>query len=210
MENELNQDQKDALREIVSIGAGNAATALSQMLNKKINIEVPKVNFSTIEKAVELFGDAEALVIAIYLQLLGDATGVILFPFFKKDACKLVGLLLGRVKQTNVLSDMEQSALKETMTIISGAYLSAMAKLLKMKFLVSSPALAEDMAGAIIDNILIETSKEADHVILVETEFTVVDEKILANFFFIPDMLSLGKILNAMGVGTNAEGKSSN
>lgn len=204
MENRLNREQKDALREIVNIGAGNAATALSQMLNKKININVPKVNLCTIEKAVELFGDAETLVTAIYLQLLGDATGVILFPFCKEDARTLAGLLLGRAKQTNVLSEMEQSALKETMTIISGAYLGAMAKLLKMRFLISSPALAEDMAGAIIDNILIETSKEADYVILVETEFIVVDEKILAYFFFIPDMLSLEKILNVMGVNTNA------
>lgn len=204
MENRLNQEQKDALREIVNIGAGNAATALSQMLKRKVSINVPEVNLCTLKKANEIFGGAEAFITAIYLQLLGDATGVILFPFHKNIACKLAGLLLGQVKKNNVLNDMERSALKETMTIISGAYLSALAKLLKMKLLVSLPALAEDMAGAIIDKILIETSKEADYVLLIETEFIVVDEKILAYFFFIPDMLSFGKILEAMGVNKNA------
>lgn len=197
----LTQEQRDALKEIVTVGAGNAATALSQMLKKRINIEVPTVTLTTIDKASDVFGDAESLVITIYLQLLGDAQGVIMFTFNKDEAIRLSDLLLGRPQgKTKILTEMAESSLKETATILSGAYLSAMAKLLKMRFIISSPGLAQDMAGAIVDNILIETSKEADHAIVVNTELKIIDEKVMAYFFFVPDTPSLKKIMDVTGV----------
>ena len=203
MNSYLTDEQKDAMKEIVSIGAGNAATALSQMLSKRVTIKVPNVNLVTLESAAEVFGSAETLVIAIYLQLLGDASGVILLSFNKDEAARIIGILLGKKpdQKSNILSEMAQSALKETATILSGAYLGAMGKLLKMRFLVSSPALAQDMAGAILNNILIEVAKEADHAIIAASELNIVDEKIMSYFFFVPDIKSLKQILKKIGMG---------
>ncbi len=203
MDNKLTQEQRDALREIVTIGAGNAATALSQMLKKKVDIKVPDVSLTSIDKAPEVFGGAETLVTAIYLQLLGDVSGIILFSFQQDEANRLSDALLGLpLGKTKMLNDMARSALKETTTILSGAYLSAIGKLLKMRLLVSSPGFAQDMAGAIVDNILVETSKEADSALVMDTELNIVDEKIVAYFFFIPDVGSLRKILKVVGVNS--------
>ncbi|MFA4889704.1 MAG: chemotaxis protein CheC [Candidatus Omnitrophota bacterium] len=205
MELKLTQLQTDALKEMVSIGAGNAATALSQLVKKKTTIKVPNATLCPIDKAPEVFGGAEVLVAAIYLRLLGDASGVILFSFEKNEAGRLADLLLAKAPgTTKILNEMDQSALKETATILSGAYLSAIAKFLKMRLLVSSPAFAEDMAGAIVDNILIETSKEADYFFIIDTDLEIVEEKVKAYFFFIPDAESLKKIMLAMGVNSGA------
>ena len=200
MENQLSDEKTDALKEIVSIGAGNAATALSQMLRQKVNIIVPSVVFSSIDKAQNIFGPPETLVVTIYLQLLGDASGVILLSFKIKDALRLADMLTGREPgQSKILGEMGESALKESATILTGAYLAALAKLLKMRLLISSPAMAQDMAGAIVDNILIETSKEADYTLVIDTELEIISEKVTAYFFFIPDKQSLDKILMAIG-----------
>ncbi|MBU1922594.1 chemotaxis protein CheC [Patescibacteria group bacterium] len=202
MQNKLKQEQIDALKEIVSIGAGNAATALSQMLKRKTNILVPKVTLAPIDKVALVFGGAELLVTAVYLQVLGDVSGVILFSFHKDDATRFADLLLGQsLGKTKVLNEIARSALKEASTILTGAYLSALAKLLNMRLLISSPALAQDMAGAIVNNILAETSKEGDYSIVIDSEFEIVDQKVMAYFFFIPDKESLDKILKAMNVG---------
>jgi len=201
MDTNLTQEQMDAIREMVSIGAGNAATALSQLGKEKINITVPRVSLIAIDKSAEVFGGAETLVTAVYLELLGDARGVILLSLPKDEANRLADLLLGQVPGKNkILNEMAQSALKEATTILSGAYLSAISKILKMRLLISAPALAQDMAGAIVDNILIEISKEADYAIILDTELEIVDKKLLAHFFFVPDKESLEKILKAMGV----------
>lgn len=201
MTNQLTPEQTDALKEIVTIGAGNAATALSQMIKKKVIIDVPKVNLISIEESADVFGGAETLVTTVYLQLLGDISGVILFSFKKDEANHLADMLQGfDIGKTRVLNTMAQSALKETTTILSGAYLNAMSKLLNMRLLVSSPGFAQDMAGAVVDAILAETSKEADYAIIMDTELSITSEKIMAYFFFIPDMESLDKIMEAMGV----------
>jgi chemotaxis protein CheC len=203
MDAKLTQLQIDALKEIVTIGAGNAATALSQMLKKKINITVPRADILPLDKAADIFGGAEVLVAAVYLELLGDAQGVILFAFDKNQANRLADLLLSKPLGTSkILDELGQSALKETATILSGAYLNALSKLLKMRLLISSPAFAEDMAGAIIDNILIETSKEADYFFVIDTELEVVAEKVKTYFFFVPDSGSLQKILHAIGMNS--------
>ncbi len=193
--------QSDALREAETIGAGNAATALSQLVGRGIGVEVPKVEVLSLEKASVVLGKPEELVTVVFLQLLGDASGVLLCAFKKDDANRLADILQKKKEgTTKILNEMGQSAVKEAATILCGAYLSAMSKLLNMKFLMSTPALAQDMAGAIIDAVLAETSRSGEHAIVVNTELSIVSERLLAYFMFIPEVESLDRIFKALGV----------
>lgn len=203
MDEKLTQLQMDALKEVVSIGAGNAATALSQMVKRRVDIRVPRADMLPLDKVADVFGGAEVLVAAVYLELLGDATGVILFTLDNEEARRLADLLLNKpFGTTKILDELGQSALKETATILSGAYLGAISKLLGMRLLISSPAFAEDMAGAIIDNVLIETSKEADHFFVIDTELEIVGQRAKTFFLFVPDVASLREILHAIGMNS--------
>lgn len=80
--------QLDALREVASIGAGHAATALSQLTKRKIMISVPQITVTPIEEVLKLMGDADAPVAAVLMHMLGDLTGrtLLMFPGARCEA----------------------------------------------------------------------------------------------------------------------------
>ncbi len=199
----LSEKELDALKEIGNIGAGNAATALYQILGMKIDMTVPRAAIIPLQEVPEVLGGPDVLVIGVYLRVLGDASGSILFVMPKDSAFYLVDLLMGKPPgDTQVLGEMEESALKEIGNIISGAYLNALSQFTNISFIPSVPALAFDMAGAILDVILAELGQLGDYALLVETQFLGGGNggSITGHYFLIPDPSSLGTILEAIGV----------
>ncbi|MDD2619642.1 MAG: chemotaxis protein CheC [Syntrophomonadaceae bacterium] len=200
---ELSGLELDALREIGNIGAGNAATALAQMLGAKIDMSVPKVSILPFSEVPDLIGSADLHVVGIYLNASGSAPANILFILPIAKACFLVDMLmgmpLGETKADN-FSDMQLSALMELGNIISATYLNALAMFTNLDFRPSVPALGIDMAGAILDAVLAVFGTVADHVLVLETEFTKDDEDIVGHFFLLPEPGSLDTILSSLGV----------
>ena len=109
---ELNSMQIDVLREIGNIGAGNAATALSKMISKRIDMDVPKINILEFKNVAELVGGPETEVIGIYFKVNGDITGSIMVIIDKKSAKKLTNLLMDRNNEEDDLDEMDLSALR--------------------------------------------------------------------------------------------------
>ena len=85
----------DVLTEIGNIGAGNATTALSQLINARIDMRVPKVELLTFAELAEVIGGAETLVAGILLSLEGDIQGSMLFILESNAARLLVQQLMG-------------------------------------------------------------------------------------------------------------------
>jgi len=198
---DLNNLQLDVLREIGNIGAGNAATALAKMLNKKVDMEVPKVKILEFKEVTEILGEPETPVIGILLRVTGDLTGDIMFILAYKAARVLVNILLGNPSDDDSeFSEMDLSALKEIGNILSGSYLSALSTLTNMKILPSIPDMAIDMAGAILSVPAIQFGKIGDTVLYIETEFTEGSTKVVGDFFLIPDLSSYEILLKALGV----------
>ncbi|MDR3563780.1 MAG: chemotaxis protein CheC [Negativicutes bacterium] len=197
----LSPMQLDALKEIGNVGAGNAATALSQIINRKIDMSVPQVSILPLGDVPDVVGGPEVMVAGVYLRVFGPAPGSILFLLPRDSAFYLVDTLMGRnEKTTNTLDDMDESALLEIGNILAGAYLNALSYFTKFTLLPSIPALAMDMAGAILSIILIQLGQMGDHALVIETEFTTENEGVKGHFFLIPDPGSLGTILQAIGV----------
>src|SRR3989441_876424 len=116
--------QIDALREVANIGAGHAATALSQLTNRRIMISVPQINIARLEEVPDLLGDPQEVVAAVLMHMLGDLTGRTLLLFPEGVARKLCDMLLRRPSGTTTVFDvLEQSCLKEAGNILSGAYM---------------------------------------------------------------------------------------
>lgn len=193
---ELSAQQIDMLAEISNIGAGHAATALSQLLNKKILLQVPSVKVIPIAEVPEVVGGPERLVVGLFFRIFGNAKGNILILFPKESALSLIAELLSREPSgSNILQEMESSALKEVGNILASAYLNALSQMLKMVLIPSVPGLAYDMAGAVLDYILIELSQEGETALLIETEF-ISESRIKGHFFLLPDPESLRLILS--------------
>lgn len=193
--------QLDALKEIGNVGAGNAATALSQIINRKIDMSVPQVAILPLGEVPEVVGGPDVMVAGVFLRVYGPAPGSILFLLPRDSAFYLVDTLMGRIeKTTEHLDEMDESALLEIGNILAGAYLNALSYFTKFTLLPSIPALAMDMAGAILSVILIQLGQMGDHALVIETEFTTENDGVKGHFFLIPDPGSLGTILQAIGV----------
>lgn len=197
----LSPMQLDALREIGNIGAGNAATALSQIINRKIDMSVPRLNILPLSEVPDVVGGADTMVAGVYLRVFGPAPSSILFLLPRDSAFTLVDMAMGRERgTTQVLNAMDESALMEIGNILAGSFLNALSYFTKMTMLPSLPALAMDMAGAILSVILIQLGQVGDYALVIETEFATEDDGVRGHFFLIPDPGSLGVILGTLGV----------
>ncbi len=196
----MSQEYFDILREIGNIGAGNATTALAQMLQCKVDMSVPNVALLEFKEVGEAMGGEEQIMAGIYLEVEGDITGSIMFLLEKQAARFLVSKLMGMELEGEEFTEMEFSALKEVGNIITGAYLNSLSALTNLVIFPSIPDVTVDMAGAIMSVPAIQFGKMGDKMLLIQNKF-FDDESIDGYFILIPDMESYGKILSALGMG---------
>jgi chemotaxis protein CheC len=198
---DLNSIQRDVLKEIGNIGAGHAATALAQLLMERIDMTVPEVSIVPLEKLHEVVGGAEELVVGIFMKVYGDIPSNLLFFFHHLEAELLVNKVLG-LEKSNLedYDDLEQSVLREISNIMTGAYLNALSVMTDRTLLPSVPAYACDMAGALLDAVLMENGVVDDYALLIETCFSMPNRVINGHFFLIPQPSALDAILTALGV----------
>lgn len=197
---QVNDMYFDVLKEIGNIGAGNATTAISNLLNMKVNMDVPKVEFLTFQELPTAISAEEETVVGIYLELESDIGGSMMFLLKMESAYYLVNRLMGRPDDyQEEFNEMDLSAIKEIGNIISGSYLSALSGMTKMVITSSVPYLAIDMAAAILSIPAIQFGQYGDNALLIQTEFGD-DVKIQGFFILMPDVESYDKILTSLGI----------
>lgn len=197
--NNMEDQYFDVLKEIGNIGAGNATTALSQMLGVKVDMKVPQVKLMEFKEVGTTMGGEEQIVAGIYLVVEGDITGSIMFMQKQESAKAMVSRLMGVSDSTEGFSEMEMSALKELGNIIAGAYLNSLSTLTNLTILPSVPALCIDMAGAILDVPAIEFGTIGDKLLLIQTDFVDDEDDLSGYFILVPDEDSYEKILKSLG-----------
>lgn len=197
----------DVLKEIGNIGAAHAATALSDLLGKKIEMHVPKVKMVSFNEMMELVGGSETVVVGIFLRIEGDAEGSMFFILPIEQANRFIQRLLHDNEfdfRHNPVSELGLSAMQEMGNILSGSYLSALSDFTGLKIYPTVPGLSVDMFGAIISIGLIELSQVSDTVIVINTTIYEADlenrEEVKGHFFLLPDPISFDSIFKALGV----------
>lgn len=201
--NNLDSVQRDVLKEIGNIGAGNATTALAKMLDSKVDMKVPKVQLVDLAEITSIIGDEETVMAGILLLLEGDINGMMMFILDIPSARSLVDGIMhvssNEHNEDELFNNMEVSALNEVGNIITGAYLSALSDLTKLSIVSSVPSLQIDMAGAILSIPAIEFSKIGDKVLFIETQFDN-ETSINGYFILIPELESYDIILHSLGL----------
>ena len=194
--------QIDALREVANIGAGHAATALSQMVGETIMITVPTINIARLEEVPVQMADPDEPVAAVLMHMMGDLTGRTLLVFPKRTAVRLASRLLKKTQSEQALSEMGESAIKEAGNILSSAYMNALSDFMGMLLLPSPPSLAVDMSEAVLTSTYLQFGTDRDYVVCVESEFVIDDESepLRGFFLLLPDAASLTAILKAVRV----------
>ena len=199
---DLKENQLDVLMEISNVGVGHAATAFSQLLGTRVDIKVPDVAVTDISDVPDKLGGADKPVVLMFLKMLGDAEGDLVIIFPKESAEKMVAMLLRQdVSETDIFTEMAQSALREVGNILASAYLSALGSMLNLSLIPSTPSVTYDMLGAAIDAVLVDIGRSEDKALMVETELFIQDEELKGSFFLMPDPASLDVLLSILRQG---------
>ncbi|WP_027414625.1 chemotaxis protein CheC [Aneurinibacillus terranovensis] len=193
--------QFDVLREVGNIGAGNAATALSKLIQKEIDMKVPQVKIIPFDEIADFVGGAETVVVSVLLRVFGDIPAHMFFIISVESAKNLIKQLMGiDTGEAEEFDEMELSALNEIGNILAGSYLSSLADFTKLNMQPSVPAVAIDMAGAILSYGLMEIGYQGDYALTIDTAFFEGNDEVEGHFFLIPEPDSLKQLFIALGV----------
>ena len=189
----------DVLGEIGNIGSGNATTALAQMLNRKIDMSVPRIALLEFSRVTDLVGAEEDIMMGILFGIEGDISGMMMCLLKPESAHNLINALMGTQNHGDEFDEMELSVINEVGNIISGAYLNSVATLTNMKIISTVPSTTIDMAGALLSVPAIEFGKIGDKVLMIETRMGE-GEAVSIYFLLIPTLESYNKILTALHI----------
>lgn len=197
---QVTENYYDVLKEIGNIGAGNAMTALAQMLQCKVDMKVPQVKLLEFSEVGEMMGGEEQVMVGVFLGVEGEITGSMMFMVEEVSAKHLIQKITGgMLPEGSEFSEMGLSAMQEVGNIITGAYLNSLSTLTNLKVIPTPPALTVDMAGAILSVPAIQFGIFGDKILLIQSQF--YDEIESDGYFIlIPDMESYEKILTALGL----------
>ena len=196
--------QIDALRETANIGAGHAATALSQMMDTTIMIKVPAIGMLGVGDIPARIDEDEEPVAAVQMAMLGELTGTTVLVFPKRTVMRMAEMMLRRPVGSSVtFTELETSAIKEAGNILSAAYMNALSALFDVNLLPSPPTLVVDMSAAVLRGTIGPETVAHRSVLCVESEFQLVgqDAGLRGFFLLLPDPDSLQRMLHVLRVG---------
>lgn len=194
----LDVAQMDILKEIASVGAGNASRSLSQVLDRKIEVQVPNLRLSEVEKVADSIGKIDDVMTIVLLKIVGDISGSMLFFFKPDDAKKLANILRKQNNSQQNLTEEDKSALRELGNILSGSLLNAMANFLNITLLQSIPDIETDMLGAAVNTALSQLGESVTKVLVMETSFMVEEHEIRGKLHLLFDPKSTQLILSSV------------
>ena len=187
---DISESARDVLMEIGNIGTGNAVTALSSMINHRIEIERPNVKIMKFEEGPAMLGGPEEIKLGVLLELSGDLNGMFMFLISTKFAQTMLDKLLGtEVEDVRNLDDMSLSAV----------YINAMTAMMDLRVHVSVPDICIDMTGAILSVPMIHFARLSDELLLIEDKYHFDDQEVVSHILFLPEIHSLERIFKALG-----------
>lgn len=189
----------DVLREIGSIGTGNAATALSGLLNEPVQMTVPQIDLREFNDAISLLGEAEELVAAVLVKMGGEIEGTMLFLLHLDFINAVLRHILGKdIHDFSQLQEMEISALTEIGNIIISSYTNAISTLAGVEINLSVPAIAVNMLGGILSVPMAEIGYETDKLLMINGTLIIQGKEHDSTILMLSDIESLNKLMNKL------------
>jgi chemotaxis protein CheC len=195
---QISRRDLESLRKIGLEGARSAEGALQQMTGLSVELDVSRVQPLAFSDVPALLGGPEAPVVGIYLRVYGDCRANVLLALAPETALKVLSSLFPPGLQSlDQMQELERSGLTELGNVVTCAYLNALGAALRKSFVPSVPAFANDMAGAVVDLLLIEQSQRSDTALVIQTEIRCQPE-LTGHLLLMPDPVSLPRILEAL------------
>lgn len=195
--NEFSDLQLDIIKELTNIGGGNAATSISHLINKPVDMSVPTIKILNYNKVFEEIMPEDKMVNAVIMRMLGGGEGTFLFIMDEETSIDVVNMMVPDGIQLN--EELSNSGIKELVNILVTSFLNSVSKMINVSFISSVPLLTKDMFGAILSSVYIESEQYDDNVLIIKNEFMYAGDKIEASLYFIPKPGVLTKLFNKLG-----------
>ena len=204
------EEQIDFVREMMNIGAGNAATALYQLLQCPVELIIPKVHILPVVQVSSILDNPASLVACVRMGMVGNIGGAMFFIVPEESSKKLESIAekaqMGIRKFPGQKQEEDLSALVEIGNILAGVYLTAIHDFCGLNIYHTIPVLAIDMIQPLLDEALIKTSFQIQTVIAIENELIVEEHHIRTLLLLIPSTESIKPMIDALGQAKKAYG----
>ncbi len=198
---EMNDMKLDILKEMGSIGGGNAATALSSMLNARVSMALPRAEILEFNEALARLGDPEIVIAAVLVELTGEIQGIMLFIIPEVFSDEVLFRMLGKTRTALLeLDEIESSVLTEIGNIVISSYITALSSLAGVEVELSVPQLAVNMLGGIMSLPMAMMGQQSDRIMMVTGEFNIDDKALNSGMLLLPDVESLNILMKKLGV----------
>jgi len=188
----------DGLKEIVNVGGGNAATSISQMINSRVDMDVPEVEVMAYSELYQKIIADDVEMHAVLSKIVGDIDGALLFVISDESGQKIAKMMLGTTDKPN--NDLIASAVTELTNILFNSFLRAIGDMLQIQLIASLPISRYDFFGAIISSAYMAFDHYDEQILVIHNEFTYNNESLDASLFLIPGEGVLDKIFKALGI----------
>jgi chemotaxis protein CheC len=195
MTTRYSEPQLDGLRELANIGSGTAATALSQLVGRTIDVSVPNARALPLADAVDAAGPPDSVVTGVVVPVHGDIEAMVLMLYPPADAAVLCELL-----DVDPDTEVGLSALGEIGNIVGSAYVSALAAVTGLEFEPSPPATATDMVAAVVATVLSVGAHSTDYALLLDSEIVVANAECAFSFMLVPNQTGVEGLLSRLGL----------
>ncbi|OLS01532.1 chemotaxis protein CheC [Tissierella creatinophila] len=198
MEDTYTHLQIDCLREVVNIGGGNAATSLSRLLNKRIDMTVPIIEVLSYEEVYTSIMAEDKVVNSVIMNMMGDGEGIFVF-IASMDATESLAKMMMQSDE-EVSDEIKNSALVELVNITVSSFLNAISKMIDANLITSIPFKITDMFGAVLSSVYMETEYFDENIMIIKNEFSYNGNRIETSLYFVPRPGVLEKLFKTLGV----------
>lgn len=190
--------QIDVLKELVNIGGGNAATSISKMVDKPIDMDVPTINILNYNQVYDTIMSEDTIVNAILMSMEGAGEGVFLYIMDMESTDRLVDMMFSSGAEID--EEMKASMMEEVVNILVSSFLSSISKMLEIDLCLTVPIMATDMFGAIVSSVYIESGQYDEELMIIKNEFQYKGEKVESSLYFVPKPGVLEKLFKSIGM----------
>ena len=198
---EMNEMKIDVLKEMGSIGGGNAATALSSMLSAKVNMTLPRAEILEFNEALERLGHPEDLIAAVFVEMSGEIQGIMLFIVPQEFSDEVLFRMLGKTRvELLEMEEIDSSVLTEIGNIVISSYVTALSSLANVEVELSVPQFTVNMLGGVMSLPLAMMGQHSDRIMMVTGDFKVDEKSLHSSMLLLPDVKSLNILMKKLGV----------
>ena len=195
----ISDDDLAKVQVLANVGITDAAESLSKIINRRVDLSIPDVSVLAIESIPQSLGDVDSVYLGVYMPIVGQINGTILFSLREDSGYELVDMLLGLPQgSTHSLTEDGESVLKEVTNIVGSAVVNAFADKIEMAIKPTVPSVVHDYMQSILDSILAFHTAENEYALVMDTEFFHQDDRVIGKLLIMPTTSSLATIVERL------------